>query len=150
MSAPTNFQVTGCNSVWKINCFHFFPIEKHKLPNLTLCKKGQGQPRDTIHVNFVELESPMLNAKFQDHRTSGSGEVDFLRFLPYMGMAAILVMWPGPFIYTFVPPSQGGSTYNLALIGQAVSEEKIFENGGRTDDGRTPARWVYYKLTLWA
>ena len=34
----------------------------------------------------------MLHAKFQDHRTSGSGEEDFLRFLRYMGMAAILVM----------------------------------------------------------
>ena len=34
----------------------------------------------------------MLHAKFQYHRTSGSGEEDFLRFLPYMGMAAILVM----------------------------------------------------------
>ena len=43
-------------------------------------------------------------------------------------MAAILVMWPGPFIQTFVPPSQGGSTYNLALIGQAVSEEKMFKH----------------------
>ena len=27
----------------------------------------------------------MLHAKFQDHRPSGSGEEDFLRFLPYMG-----------------------------------------------------------------
>ena len=34
----------------------------------------------------------MLHAKFQDQRKSGSGEEDFLRFLPYMGMAAILVM----------------------------------------------------------
>ena len=34
----------------------------------------------------------MLHAKFQDHRTSGYGEVDFLRFLPYIDMAAILVM----------------------------------------------------------
>ena len=34
----------------------------------------------------------MIHAKFQDNRTSGSGEKDFLRFLPYMGMAAILVM----------------------------------------------------------
>ena len=34
----------------------------------------------------------MLHAKFQDHSTSGSGEEDFLRFLPYMDMAAILVM----------------------------------------------------------
>ena len=34
----------------------------------------------------------MLQAKFQDHRTSGSGEEDFQSFLPYMGMVAILVM----------------------------------------------------------
>ena len=34
----------------------------------------------------------MLHAKFQDHRISGPGEEDCLRFLPYMGMAAILVM----------------------------------------------------------
>ena len=26
----------------------------------------------------------MLHAKFQDHRTSGSGEEDLLRFLPYL------------------------------------------------------------------
>ena len=31
----------------------------------------------------------MLHAKFQDHRTSGSEEEDVL---PFMGMAAILVM----------------------------------------------------------
>ena len=41
---------------------------------------------------------------------------------------------------------------NLALIGQAVSEEKTFEivDGRRTttkDDGRTPDPWVSYKLT---
>ena len=29
----------------------------------------------------------MLQAKFQDHRTSGSGEEDFPSFLPYMGMS---------------------------------------------------------------
>ena len=45
-----------------------------------------------MYINFVELESPMRDAKFQDHRTSGSGEEDFKGFLPYMGMAAILVM----------------------------------------------------------
>ena len=45
-----------------------------------------------------------------------------------MGMAAILVMWPGPFEQTFVPPSPGASTWNLASIGPVVSEEKMFEN----------------------
>ena len=34
----------------------------------------------------------MIHAKFQDHMTSGSEEEDFLRFLPFMCMAAILVM----------------------------------------------------------
>ena len=39
----------------------------------------------------------------------------------------------------FRPPTQGGATKNLALIGLAVLEENIFENvNGRTDYGRTP------------
>ena len=29
--------------------------------------------------------------------------IAYLFILPYMGMAAILVMWPGPFEQTFVP-----------------------------------------------
>ena len=45
-----------------------------------------------------------------------------------MGMAAILVMWPGPFEQTFVPPTQGGSIWNLSSIGPVISEEKMFEN----------------------
>ena len=32
-----------------------------------------------IYINFVELEYLMLHAKFQDYRTSGSGEEDFLK-----------------------------------------------------------------------
>ena len=55
-----------------------------------------------------------------------------------MGMAAILVMWPGTFEQTFVPPSLGVSIWNLSSIGPVVSEEKMFENvDRRTDDGRT-------------
>ena len=38
----------------------FFPVGR---------KIGQGQPRVIIYIYFVELESPMLHAKFQDHRT---------------------------------------------------------------------------------
>ena len=45
-----------------------------------------------------------------------------------MGMAAILVMWPGPFEQTFVPPTQGGSIWNLSSIGPVISEEMMFEN----------------------
>ena len=32
----------------------------------------------------------MVLTKFQDHQPFGTGEEDFLRFLPYMGMLAIL------------------------------------------------------------
>ena len=34
----------------------------------------------------------MLHTKFHGNLPAGSGEEDFLRVLPYMGMAAILVM----------------------------------------------------------
>ena len=48
-----------------------------------------------------------------------------------MGMSAILVMWPGLFIYTLVPPFYRCFILNLALIGQAVSEKKMFEYYGK-------------------
>ena len=54
-----------------------FPNQTYERPNWTCRKIGQGQPMVIIYINFVELESPMLHAKFQDHRTSGSGEEDF-------------------------------------------------------------------------
>ena len=56
--------------------------------------------------------------------------------LPYMGMAAILVMCTRHYEQTFVPPPHGGSTCNLVSIGPPVSEMS-FENvgGADTDDG---------------
>ena len=52
--------------------------KKISLDQIWTCRKiGQGQPRVIIYIDFVELESPMIHAKFQDHRTSGSGEEDF-------------------------------------------------------------------------
>ena len=70
----------------------------------------------------------------------------FFQVLPYMGMAAILVMWPGPFEQTFVPPSQGGSIWILASIGPVVSE-KMFENVDIHTHIRTTEAYLYYKLT---
>ena len=40
----------------------------------------------------------MLHTKFQGHWLSGSGEEDFKGFLPYMGVAVVLVIRP---IYIF-------------------------------------------------
>ena len=61
------------------------------LPNLTLPKIGQGHSRVIIYTSYDGQESLMLHTKFRGNRPAGSGE-DFLRFLPYMGVAAILVM----------------------------------------------------------
>ena len=105
----------------------FFPCKSIR-DQIWPCRKiGQGQPRVIIWTNLVVLDHPMAHTKIQGHRPFGSGEEEFLRFLPYMGMAAILVVWRGPFEQTFVPPSQGGSTWNLTSIGPVVSEE-MFEN----------------------
>ena len=47
---------------------------------------------------MVILEHPMMHIKVQAHQPFGPRKEDFLRFLPYMGMAAI-----SPFEQTFVP-----------------------------------------------
>ena len=69
----------------------FFPYKSIK-DQIWPCRKiGEGQPRVIFWTNSVPLEHPMLHTKFQGHKPFGSGE-DFLRFLTYIGMAAILVM----------------------------------------------------------
>ena len=90
--------------------------------------------------------APDVYTKFQGHWPFGSREENFLRFLPCMGMGAILVMWPWTFEQTFVPPSHESSIWNLTLIGPVVSEEKMFKECGR----RTTEAYLSYKLTKWA
>ena len=111
---------------------------------------GQGQPRVIIWTTLVELPYTMLHTKFQGHRSIGSGKEDFLWFLPYMSMAAMLVMWPRLFEQIFFPKGPGGCIWNLVAIGPVVSEEKSFEivDGRRTTDGRTTddGACLYYKL----
>ena len=47
----------------------------------------------------------MLHTKFQGHWPFNLREEDFLMFLPYMGMAATLVMSPGTFEQLSFPHS---------------------------------------------
>ena len=71
----------------------------------------------------------MLHAKFQDHRTSGSGGL--LKMFTIYGRGGHLghVTWT---IYTNIcVPFPRRFHINLALIGQLVPEEKMFENGER-------------------
>ena len=59
-------------------------------------KKVKGHPSLIILKNLVDLESPMLYTKIQPRSFLSTGE-DFLVFLPYMGMAAILFNDAEPF-----------------------------------------------------
>ena len=128
------------NSFWNTHCFTFFPYKSIREQIWPCHNTGQGYPRDIIWTHLVVLVHLMLHTKFQGHWSFVSGEEDFLRFLPYMGMVAILVM----FGLTFVPPSHGGSIWNLTLIDQAVSEEEMFQECGRWTDNRrqtTDGEW---------
>ena len=88
-----------------------------------------------------------MHTKIQGHQPFGSRGEYFLSFLTYTGMAAILVMWPGPFEQSFVPESHRSSIWNLTLIGPVVSEEKMFMECGRRC---TTEAYLSYKLTKWA
>ena len=78
-----------------------------------------------LWTNLVVLEYWMLHTNFQGDRPSSSRKKDFLRFLPYMGMAAILVMWPGPFEQTFVPPSHGGLKFGFNRPSSFLGKEVL-------------------------
>ena len=65
----------------------------------------------------------MVHAKFQDHGTSDSEEEGFLRFGHIWAWQPSWSCDQDHFYKNMSPPAQGGSTYSLALIGQAVSEK---------------------------
>ena len=77
----------------------------------------------------------MLHAKFQDHRTSGSGEEDFLRFLPYWhGGHLGHVTW---IIYTnFCSPFPRRLHIKFGFDLSSGFRGEYVKNCGRTTDGR--------------
>ena len=117
----TNFYTIDRNSFWAV---HYLGVSHTKAYIVYGTKV-------IIWRKLVVLEYPTTLHKFQDRLLFGFGDEDCYRVLPYMSMAANLVMWPWPFEGTLVPPTHGGPTYNLASFGP-VDFEKIFENvGGR-------------------
>ena len=123
---PTLLSQTTCTIVClKIHCFTctFFPYKSIREQIWTCRKIGHGQPRVIIWTNLVVIEHPMLHTNFQGHQSFGLGEEHFLWFLPYMGMAVILVECE----QNFFPPTHGVSIWHLASTGPMASEE-MFEN----------------------
>ena len=69
------------------------PIQMHREANDLTVKKVIRQSTTIILAALVDLPSPTICAKIQQGILS-SGVGDFLSFLPYMGMTAILVNGP--------------------------------------------------------
>ena len=65
-------------------------------------KIGQGHPRVIIWTNYDGPESPMPS--FVEIGPAVPEKKIFEGLLPYMGMAATLVMWPGPLRTNFRSP----------------------------------------------
>ena len=93
--------------------------------------------------NFVGPKSLTLYTSFKLIGLLVPEKKTFEGVLPYMEMAAILVIWREPIEQTFVSPSHWYSTWNLASIGTVVSEEKIFENGGDDDNADADRRQMH-------
>ena len=67
----------------------------------------------------------MRQAKFQDHRPSGSGEEVFQRFLPYIGVTAFLVMSQASCHQIFISLYLKAFIQSLVQIGTVVSEFQV-------------------------
>ena len=82
----------------------------------------------------------MLHTKVQGHWPFGSGEEDFEGFLPYMGVAAILGMWPRCPEQTFVPQPMEVPLEIWLWLAQRFWRRrplKMVDGRSTTDDGRT-------------
>ena len=69
----------------------------------------------------------MQHTKFRGNRSAGSREEDFKGFLPYMGMAAILIICPALCHQIFISLYLKAFIKDLAQIGKVVSEKILFE-----------------------
>ena len=85
----------------------------------------------------------MLHTKFQGHQPF-SPEKIFQGFLPYIGMAAILVLRPWSHTQTFIPWSQRDSICTLVSINPAVLEKKLKKTTTATEASRIKvSKWSW-------
>ena len=91
-------------------CFPYKNLKKKK--QIWTChKKGKGQSRVIIGIK-KKLSHQYCIPSFKVIGNSWNDNLQM--FLPYMGVTAILVMWPKLYEETFVPQTHEGSTCNWA------------------------------------
>ena len=74
-SAVCIYHVSGHSLQYflKINCYHFFSLEKPKLPNLTLSMNMSRSTHSQIWTNYDGLECQIIHTKFCRKSVAGSG-----------------------------------------------------------------------------
>ena len=88
----------------------------------------------------------MLHTKFRGNRPAGSGEKNFEWFLPYMGVAVILVTPDFAIKLSFPLPMD--APHKIWLSSAKRFQRRRCLKLWTTDDGRTDAGpFVYYKIT---
>ena len=66
------FQLTGCNSFWKVHCFHFFLHQSLSYQIWPCHKKVKVNTGSSFEQNYDGQESQMLHTKFCENRSTGS------------------------------------------------------------------------------
>ena len=116
---------------WQLNntLFQLFHYQSLRDKIWPCSKRGQGQLRVIIYIDFVELVPQMLHTKFQGNRPSGSGEEDFKDFY---NIWAWRPSWSCDLdqISKISPPPPFALRLHVKFneISPVVSEEKSFEN----------------------
>ena len=148
MSAPSNFQLTGCNSFWKIHCFYFFLWKSHSYQIWPCRKIGQGHSSVIIWTKLWWAGVP--DATYQ---VSWKSACWFWRRRFLKGFYHIWAGWPS---WSCDPEATNKLSFPLPKeaphkiwlwSGKRFWRRrclKLFTTDGRMDDGPS----VSYKLTL--
>ena len=122
----------GLKKFCNINCLSIFPHKSITYQSWPCHKLGQGQCPVMICTNNDVPPSPQCY--IPSRKVTGPLVLEkkiFEGVLPYIGMAAILVMRPWPSEQTLVLLTLWSSIWDMASKGPVASEKKTFENVDR-------------------
>ena len=127
----------GFNRIQNINFSKIIPFKCIRKQIWPWLKVGQGQPRIIVWTNLVGptpqryIPSPKVICLLVLEKKI------FKLFLPYMGVAAILVMWPGPFWTNFCSAILRSLHMKFEFNWPSGFRGEDVWKCWRTDDGRT-------------
>ena len=125
--------------------------EKTTLQIWPCCKKVKGQLMAIIWTNLVVFESLMLYTEIQPQSFLGSREEDFLQFLPYTDMVAILqnhlTNWQYPFDRKphVISGENCSSSFRKKTFKKLHNSIHVYSPGARADNPQGTKVWLKLK-----